>query len=280
MRQYNKQELFNYLDKIEILKSGDQVVTKYNGSVIKVANVSNRYEIFDIVSYLKSKVELIESNFNINSYKLRIKGGIQSLELISDEVEIGGVLFYKTFFILNSSDKSRRLNFSLGLRSKNGRFYTVGNNASFCKKHLKGVTKSAEDASDFSVESFDSQIESIKSLVGHRIKFSKIREVILGTDSDISKINHRKFDAFKNSVRYSNNIELSKKQISFLYKPSEDITSVENDLDFYLDAFWVFQVYLNLFNKQDAHVVRIETDRIMKITQWSVRNDILEELGI
>ena len=280
MRKYNKEELFNYLDKIEISRNDDQVITKYNGSVIKVANVSNRYEIFDIVSYLKSKVDHIESNFKIHAYKLTIKGGIQSLQLISDEVEIGGVVFYKSFYILNSSDKSRRLSFNLGLHSKSGKFYTIGKNNSFFKKHLKGVTESAELASNFDVESFDSQIESISSLVGHKIKLSKIREVILGDSEDIPKLNHRKFDAFKNSIRWSSNLELTNDQRNFLYKHSEDINGVDSNIDFFLDAFWVLQVYMNLFRREDSHIVKNETERIMKITQWSVRNEFLESIGI
>jgi hypothetical protein len=280
MRVYNKEELFSYLDKIQILRNGDQVITKYKGAVIKVVNVSKRYEIFDIVNYLKDKVEYIESNFKINGYRLIIKGGIQSLHLISDEVEIGGVSFYKSFFILNSTDKSRRLNFSLGLFSKNGKFYTVSKNNSFVKKHLTGVTDSAESASNFDVESFETQIESISSLVGHKIKFSKIREVILGNEEEILKINHRKFDAFKNLIRWSNNMNLTSKQKDLLYKNSENIKEIKSDDDFFIDAFWVFQMYLNLFNKEDSHVVRNETERIMKITQWSVRNQILESLGI
>jgi len=278
MRAYNKEELFNYLDKINIIRDKNQIITKYNGNVIKVANVSSKYEIFDIVSYLKDKVEYIESNFKINAYNLVIKGGVQSLQLISDEVEIGETVFYKSFYILNSSDKTRKLNFSLGLHSKNGKFYTVGKNNSFVKKHLKGVTEYAESASDFNVESFDSQIESISSLVGHKIKLSKLREVILGESEDIPKINHRKFDAFKNSIRWSSNIKLTEQQRSFLYKYSEDINEIKPENDFFLDAFWTFQVYLNLFNKEDSHIVKNETERIMKITQWYVRNEILESL--
>jgi hypothetical protein len=278
MKAYNKEELFNYLDKINITRDKNQIITKYNGNVIKVANVSSKYEIFDIVSYLKDKVEYIESNFKINAYKLVIKGGVQSLQLISDEVEIGGSIFYKSFYILNSTDKTRKLNFSLGLHSKNGKFYAVGKNNSFVKKHLKGVTESAESASDFNVESFDSQIESISSLVGHKIKLSKLREVILGDSEDVPKINHRKFDAFKNSIRWSSNIKLTEQQRSFLYKYSEDINEIKPENDFYLDAFWTFQVYLNLFNKEDSHIVKNETERIMKITQWYVRNEILESL--
>ena len=50
--------------------------------------------------------------------------------------------------------------------------------------------------------------------------------------------------------------------------------------DFYLDAFWVFGTYMRLFNQQDSHIIKNETDRIMKITQWAVRNNVLEALGI
>jgi hypothetical protein len=46
------------------------------------------------------------------------------------------------------------------------------------------------------------------------------------------------------------------------------------------NAFWAFQVYLRLFNKQDSHIIKNETDRIMKMTQWAVRNNVLEALGI
>ena len=38
--------------------------------LIKIANVSSRYEIFDIVKYLKDKIEIIENNFNITHYIL------------------------------------------------------------------------------------------------------------------------------------------------------------------------------------------------------------------
>jgi hypothetical protein len=35
-----------------------------------------------------------------------------------------------------------------------------------------------------------------------------------------------------------------------------------------------------LFNRQDSHVIKRETERIMNITQWAVRNAQLELLGI
>jgi hypothetical protein len=280
MKIYNKEEIFQKIDKISIEKIEDQVITKYDNRVIKIANVSSRYEIFDIVKYLKDKIEIIENNFNITHYILSIKGGQQSLQLISDEVQIGGVNFRKSFYILNSTDKSRRLNFNSGLQSD--KFYSIGKAVSMCKKHLKGVTQAAEDASvGLNGETFDEQIELIESLVGHRIKFSKIREVILGNGENTPDINHRRFDAFKNSVRYESlykRIDLTESQRRMLLTQSDRLNEIEDD--FYLDAFLTFQIYMTIFNKQDSHIIKKETERIMGITQWAVRNSILESLGI
>jgi hypothetical protein len=280
-RNYNKKELFNTIDKISIEKVGTQVVTKFDNRVINTSNVSNRYEIFDIAKYLKSKIELIEKNFTITKYNFRLTRGQQSLTLVSDGVVIGGIEFHKSFYILNSTDKSRRLSFNAGLKSDS--FYTIGvNNVGMNKKHLTGVTQAAEDASvALNGETFDEQIESMQSLVGNRIQFSKIRQIILGDKEEIPQINHRKFDAFKNSVRFASSdlkINLTTEQHRQLLKESEKMKEVEHD--FYLDAFWSFQMYLRLFNKQDSHIIKNETERIMKMTQWAVRNSVLEALGI
>ena len=283
-RNYNKEEIFKNIDQISIEKNKqNQVITKFGGRVINITNVSNRYEIFDIVKYLKDKIELIEKNFEISKYQLKITNGQQYLQLISDKVEVGGVEFYKSFYILNSTDKSRRLSFNVGLYSHSSNFYMIGaNNVGLTKKHLTGVTKAAEDASEgLNGESFDEQIESLRSLVGHRIQLSKLRQVILGDKEDVPQINHRKFDAFKNSIRFAASdglIKITTEQRHQLFTESEKMTTIQHD--FYIDAFWAFQVYLRLFNKQDSHIIKNETDRIMKMTQWAVRNNVLEALGI
>jgi hypothetical protein len=276
--KYDKQDLFEKIEKLEIIKTDNLVITKYDGRVINSSVVSSRYEIFDIVKYLKEKIESIENNFKISSYNIKISKGIQHLRLLSDSVNINGMTFYKSFYILNSTDKSRRLSFNIGLFSDIHNLYFIsGINSSLSKKHLKGVTDAAESAFSVGSETFNEQINSLESLVGHRVLFSKIREVILG-DSP-KDINHRKFDAFKNSIRYSK-LELTKKQINLLYSRSESITSIDREDDFYIDAFWTLQVYLKIFNKEDSHIIKNECDRIMNITQWAVRNAALESLGI
>ena len=281
MREYsicNKEELFNKIENISIERIGDQIITKFGDKVLSTSDVSGRYEVFDIVKYLKDKIELIENNFTITKYRLQMSRGQQYLKLISDKITIGGVEFYKSFYILNSSDRSRKLSFNAGLYSYSEDFYMIGiNSIGLSKKHLIGVTKAAEDASDgLSGETFDEQIQSLDSLIGHKVLFSKIREAILGDKKLIAKTNHKKFDAFKNSVRQIKT--LTNEQRNMLFIESRNLTEVKND--FYLDAFWVLQIYLRIFNRQDSHIIRNETERIMKITQWAIRNAALESIGI
>jgi hypothetical protein len=285
MKQYNKQELIDKIDRISIEREGNTIITKYDGGVINATPVSNRYEIFDIVKYLKSKIDMIEKNFTISKYSFKMTSGRQYLQLISDKIEVGGLEFYKSFYILNSSDKTRRLSFNVGLYCETKNFYVVGvKNVGLVKKHLKGVTEAAEVATEgLNGETFNEQVDAMNSLVGHQISFSKIREVILGDKKEIPKINHRKFDAFKNMIRYEvsdGKLKLTKAQHDILFKESDKINTISPLEDFNLDAFKAFQIYLRIFNRQDSHVIKIETDRILKMTKWAIRNAVLESLGI
>jgi hypothetical protein len=285
MRQYNKQELIDKIDRISIEREGNTIITKYDGGVIKATPVSNRYEIFDIVKYLKNKIDMIEKNFTISKYSFKMTSGRQYLQLISDKIEVGGLEFYKSFYILNSSDKTRRLSFNVGLYCETKNFYVVGvKNVGLVKKHLTGVTQAAEVATEgLNGETFNEQVDAMNSLVGHQIAFSKIREVILGDKKEVPKINHRKFDAFKNMIRYEvsdGKLKLTNAQHDILLKESDKINTISPLEDFNLDAFKAFQIYLRIFNRQDSHVIKIETDRILKMTKWAIRNAVLESLGI
>ena len=280
---YNKQELLERINQIDIQKVGDTVVTKYRDRVLRVVGVSGRYEIFDISKYLKEKIDLIEKNFTITKYRFTLTRGVQYLELLSDSIEINGQNYHKSFYILNSSDKSRRLSFNAGLYCEDANFYIISNvkNVGLTKKHLKGVTQAAEVASEgLNGETFDEQVEALQSIVGHRVAFSKIRQIILG-DDEPTQIAHRKFDAFKSILRWSRTTNgITSGQSRLLSQSSEKIKSIEQADDFYIDAFSVLQSYLKIFNKQDSHVIKNESERIMKITQCAVRNSALESIGL
>lgn len=278
-RPYDKSELFSKINTIEIFKNGEQVITKYFDRVINTSTVSKKYEIFDIKSFLQSKIDLLENNFNITHYKLSMTKGVQELTLLSDAVDINGSKFHKAFFILNSSDKSRCLNMNLGLYREDNNSYFISSikNLSLYKKHLVGLTQLAEEASgSIDVETFNDQIKSIKSLIGERIMLSKIREIII--DKDL-KINHRKFDAFKNQLTWSSTdkVELNKDQLKTLRTFSEDL-KIDQKNDFSIDAYKVFNCYIQVFSKQDSYIVKKETEKILNITQCFIRDEKINSI--
>lgn len=280
--KFDREKLFETLGKLSIERSGNQIITKFDNRVIKSATVSKIYEIFDIVSYMKDKIDLISSNFNIQYSKLIIKGGKQQLTLLSDSVNIAGATYYKAFFLVNSTDKSRKLNLDMGLVKADSNSYFIINTAknfSLNHKHLKGVTKIAEEASkNINGETFEEQITSIKSLIGGSVYLSKVRDIIV--DDDTKTINHRKFDAFKSSLMYSRTDKLSKPDsnvLKTLATPSDRLV-IDKSNDFLIDAYKVFQCYMQVFNRQDSHIVKKETERILKITQHVIREEKINEL--
>ena len=175
---YNKIDLVNKINAIDIYRLGNQVITKHFGQVISIIPVSDLYEVFDIRSFILSKLDQLEGNFDITYYKLSLKKGRQELTLLSDSVDINNTPYYKSFFILNSSDKSRRLSMNMGLYRADNDSYMVSaiRNMSLSRKHLRGVTKEAEDISkNIDIETFNEQISSIRSLIGERVLLSKVR---------------------------------------------------------------------------------------------------------
>jgi len=279
-KPYDLGELFTKIDAIEITRQGNQVVTKYFDRVINTTEVSPIYEVFDIRAFMKAKIDQLAHNFNMRWYKFVMKRGTQELTILSDDVEINGTQFYKAFFILNSSDKSRRLNMNMGLYRADNNSYLVNSirNMSLSKKHLRGVTQSAEEVSQaIDVETFDEQIAAIRSLVGERVLLSKVREVIL--DKDL-KVNHMKFDALKNSLRWSKTDKmdsLSSEQIKTLMTPSEKLT-LDHHNDFSIEAYKVFNCYIQVFSRQDSYVVKKETEKILKITQCFIRDEKISQI--
>ena len=273
-KQYNRLELIDSIKSISIERVGECIVTKYNGCTVNTTIVSNLYEIFDIRSFLLEKIDNIESNFNISYYKLHIKGGIQELTLLSDSVEINDNIYYKSFFILNSSNKSRKLNMNMGLYRKDGLYLIYGaNNMSISKKHLSGVTKAAENVStSIDGETFKTQIECIRSLVGEKVLLSNLRNIIVDKDQ---QINHTKFNNLKSRIISS--IKLNREDYLTLRTDSTNL-SITKDNDISLDAHLIFNLYMDMFKNQDSYIVKKESDKILKITQFFIRNEKLSKL--
>lgn len=271
-KPYIKESLLNELNLLKIERIEDLVITKYKGDVIKTSTVSNRYEVFDIVGYIKEKLETIEKNFKIDKYSLSIKGGVQYLKLYSDKIVINNIDFYKTFYITNSTDKSRRLSFKVGLYTNLKNIdYINSNELDFSKKHLSGVNKLVEESfNKLDEQIFTEQIESLRSLDKHIIKLSNIKEVIT---TDNEKIGNKRFVSFKNKVLFNGLFDLTDSERKELFRNKTDIL-----YDFELDAFKVLLTYLSMFSYQDSVIIKKESARILELTKFMIRKKVLSKI--
>ncbi|NBO22793.1 hypothetical protein EBU94_05565 [bacterium] len=169
---------------------------------------------------------------------------------------------------------------NLGLyRSDNDSHMITGiSNLSLSKKHLRGLTQVVDEVSqNIDFETFDEQVKSIESLIGEKVLLSSVRDIIL--DKNL-KVNHNKFDAFKNMIRWSktdSEKSITSDQFRTLTTPSENLTLTKQN-DFSLDAYKVFHCYVQIFSREDCFIVKKETEKILKITQCFIRNERLEEL--
>lgn len=286
MADYSREKLFEQLDQLKIYKVGGTVVTEYKERVINSTDVSEKYEIFDIVKYFKERIDEIEKSFKIDKYFLTIRGGKQTLDLVSEEVTIAGRRFQKTFHMQNSTDRSRRLGFNTGLYNIDEKYVVISsvNRVSLHKAHVKGVTQAAEEASkSISAETFDEQIDALNALAGHLVAFSKIRGVILGEDEKVPQIAHKRFDTFVSSLKSASRAGITKEDYNrykFPRQKSEYVKEIKFDEDFFIEGFDAIMCYLRAFGGQETHVIKNESERIMNITKWAVRNDALAQLGI
>jgi hypothetical protein len=258
-RQYDKTELFDILDGLTIEKSGDLVLTKFQGRVIKSVGVSDRYEIFDFSSYVKKFINDIESQYDIKSYKIRFVGGIQEIELYSDEVVVSGKTFTKTLYILSSSDRTRRLNINFGLKSNS--FSVIRENSTnLSKKHLTGLSNKVDETINLDATDVNKLMEIIESFQFKTIKMSNVQKIILGEDPKATDFN--KFDALKTNLRWNTGLrkELTGDQLNMLAKKSKGFRFEANtEKDFFVDAFLVLEQYLRNFSGKDSHIVRVLT---------------------
>lgn len=273
MKEYNKEIILKDLNNLSIQKVGNTVVTKFYDRVICTEEVSSKYEVFDISKFIIERIEQIEENFKIKEYQLYIKGGIQKLILRSDTVMINGIEFRKTFFILNSSNRTRKLNFNVGLTSND--FIFIGRNIDLVKRHLTGITDIVYNF-DLNSEVFDEQIEYLQGLGDNLVSFLDLENGIIGDNENSSNLEILK--KFKSKILNFHNmglIELDNESINYLRNPDLKLKRSNN---FYIDAFMALRVYLSIFmGRSDSHIIKKQTSIFMDSTINMVRKKRLKE---
>ena len=289
MRDFNHEELLEKINGIDIVLEGTEVVTYFDGVQKSRKTVSNKYEIFDFKPFVIDSIDEILESYPIEKYELSIVGGRQEIKLFSYPEMIGGEFFTRSFYLLNSSDKSRALSFSYGLRHNN--FHYISTKGSIYKKHYNGITEYVEDRLDLDDTIFQEQLEIIGKIIGDSILMSNVQKLV--TDSEVlkdSKVSlFTNFETLKNRLYKATKdsdlgeTDRSKLKVNYVNRQTPvDFTKTEND--FMIDSFIVFKEYLNIFSRKDASVIKRESKRITEMSVMTNRNstieDLLEEFGI
>ena len=258
------------------------MATYFDSREVSRKKVSNKYEIFDFRPFVIQCINEVRKNYEILKYELTIVGGRQQITLVSTPETIKGETFQRSFYLLNSSDCSRALSFSYGLKHNNFNF--ISKKGTIYKKHYRGITEYVEDRVDLDDTIFIEQLELFKKIIGDSIYMSNVQKVITESeylkDSKVTlKNNFHKFCSLLKGELRDTLTEENKKSLqkSYYTMGSEDFV-FNTDVNFMVDSFTVFKTYLQMFNKKDAGTVRKESERISKMGVAERRINSIEEL--
>jgi hypothetical protein len=282
LKTFNYNELVSKINDIKIDLQGDEVVTYFAGREISRKRVSDRYEIFDFKPFTIKCIDSILKNYPIYNYSLSVVGGRQEIRLFSEPISINGENFYKAFYLINSSDKSRALNFSYGLKHKDFNFISKKN--SIYKKHYKGITEYTNENVDINDETFQEEIEILKEIIGQKIMLRDAQKII--TESEVFKDGKKSLQ--NNFISFINKLYIDSKGLiddndrkKLYISPFSYNNKIENILengDISIDSFLVFKTYLKLFTTRDSSIIKRESERIKKLTIKGKRTKVLEEI--
>lgn len=289
MLKFNYEEVIEKINKINIVRQGDEVVTYYGDREMSRKGVSGRYEIFDFKPFVISCIDEVINNYEIEEYSFSIVGGRQEIRFFSKPEVIEGESFRRSFYLINSSDKSKALSFSYGLRHNN--FHYISEKGSIYKKHYRGITKYVDEKVDLDDTIFQEQLDIMRDLIGDSIYMSNVQRVI--TESE--ELNKSKVSLRSNFVRFKQNLYYNSKRNGLisqmdrekLFSPSWSFSKTKNVVndfiknpqeDFMVDSFFVFKTYLNMFSRRDSGFIKKESRRISEMSVLTNRNSMIDDL--
>ena len=280
-QKFDYDELKSYLDKIEIRMESDEVATYYDNKQVSRKRVSGRYEIFDFRPFILNCLSSILANYEIQSYDIFVVGGVQEIRLYSSDIEVNGEMFTKTFYLLNSSDKSRALGFSYGLTYKT-KAHFITKMGSITKKHYKGITEHVNENVDVSNVPFDDIISDLKDIIGECISFKDVVHIILDgkLPRQATMTNINRLVKFINKIKYDRSLDGSIRSglpsAGFYFNLREYIEQLERDFNPIIDSFLVFKVYMSLLVGEDCTAFKRESAKIRKLGYYKQRQDNID----
>ena len=281
IKEFDFQELIEKISDINIELVGNEVITKFGERVLSTTEVSNRYEIFDFKPFVITCIKEVMQSYDIEKYELILVKGIQEIRLYSKPEIVNGEEFRRSFYLLNSSDKSRALSFSYGLSHNYFDFILKGGTIS--KKHYKGITEYVEERIDLDDTFFQNQIVILEKIIGDKILMSNVQKVVTQTDniSEAKKSLLLNFDNLRYILQRNKDLQMSDEDRKKLASYSrsymvKDYTVPGND--FSVDSFTVLKSYLKMFNRSDCSTIRRESERIAELSIYQNRNSLLDGL--
>ena len=255
---YTREKLFKQLDQLQIEQTDNKVTTTYGGKVVKKFTVSKKYHNFDIKSFVKEIVPLIDTE--IDSYNFRIMGGIQELRLLGKEEKVHKDVYKRAFYLLNSTDESRTLQLSFGL------YRQVCNNGMLLPESLLTVnTRHYESPLSSKVlefreslvnldESYSSQLKTLRDLVGKKVPMSLIAKFMNKTKTGVSKFNSLRHKLVcSESDRMD---DMTEEQMKVMKANIDQVEKKKYDTD--VDAYKALQCYSEVFRNRDCQEIRRE----------------------
>lgn len=265
-------------------KDGDMVVyTKFNGRNISMVSVSKKYEIFDISKFAIKNIRKIYENFQIHEFALTLKGGVQEIQLVSDQVEVDGIKYSKIINILNSTNKSHALSMSVGFRCHDAHKTVIVipycKNLSINKKHFTGITDHVDELFDpaLASESFQEQLNAIAALQSQTITMSNTQRAILGIfdpNHEPTEIELKNYQKYNQEIAWEFSKTLEKPSKDFLvfdfrrmyqYRNTKNTNEliIPEDLDFEIATYTAFAIYMRIFRSSSFAIVKKECDRFL-----------------
>lgn len=273
-KEYNKTQIIETLNKLEIEQVGEYIITKFDGRNISDAKVSKIYQIFDFASFSLQLLNEIEKYFTPENYTLNIYQGTQELRLYGERVNIAGDDYEKMFTILNSTDRSKALTVNIGLYKLSSKTLIIlGERSYMYNKHYK--TTLPEKVASFTkkLKNFDvildEQVGTIEKLHTQTVDLKKVARNLLikvvDGNEEIKPSIKLKFEALCKKLTFALispklPVNLTEEQIKILRNP---ISILKFENDFNISAITLFNCYSELFKEEDSSVIRRENSRIL-----------------
>lgn len=274
---YGRQVVLDKLSSFNAELKGTTVSTYLDENVLGSAEVSKQYKLFNFRVFMTSILESLETVMELDEYRMRIKGGMQEISLFSKPLLINGDPYRTSFYILNSTDRTRALQFTAGL-------YRVRDNIEIvmpvaeAATHIKFVHKGKDFENKVqSIYAFLEQFpklvteqrEILTDLATKRISLRKLYHTMLYENANVnipaltSIVRGQAFA--KNMLSHPTDkldvdgMNLSQDDLFNLRRPSEYLRAGKTDIE--VNAYQALHWYVNVYRNRDISIIRRECAR-------------------